>query len=117
MNKKIIFAGIVVIIAVVFFVYKQVTTETGTSFYANITDMFGTNTVVLGIPENDINHRGKFQFDIGDKKINILDVNGNKTDKENLKVGVLVRVTYKGDILEISPAIIQDVISVQIVEE
>ena len=67
--------------------------------------------------ESDINHRGKFQFDIGDEKINILDVNGNKTDKENLKVGVLVRVTYKGVILEISPAIIQDVISVQIVEE
>jgi hypothetical protein len=117
MNKKIILAGIVVIIALVFFVYKQVTTETETSFYARITDIFGTSAIVLGIPENDINHRGKFQFDIGDEKINILDVNGNKTDRVNLKVGVLVRVTYKGLVLEISPVIIQDVISVQIIEK
>jgi len=117
MKKKIILVGIVTIIAVVFFVFKQETTETETSFYANITDIFGTSAIVLGIPENDINHRGKFQFDIGDEKINILDVNGNKTDKVNLKVGVLVRVTYKGLVLETSPVIIQDVISLQIVEE
>ena len=116
MNKKIILAVIVVIIAVLFFIYKQVTTETETSFNANITDIFGPGVIVFGIPENDINHRGKFQFDISDEKINILDANGNKTDRVNLKVGVLVRVTYKGPVLESSPVIIQEVISVQIVE-
>lgn len=35
------------------------------TFYARITQKSQMHLIVEGIPENDVNHRGFFQFDVG----------------------------------------------------
>ena len=84
------------------------------TFYAVITQKSGDHLTVEGIPENDINHRGYFQFDLDDAK---LIWRNTKISPEDLDVGDLIAVTYTGSVLEISPAIIEHVLEVQLLED
>lgn len=84
------------------------------TFYAVITDKYESHLTVEGIPENDINHRGFFQFDVADAKLT-----WRYTDitVDDLDVGDLIAVTYTGSLLEISPAIIKNVLEIQLLDD
>ena len=84
------------------------------TFYAVIREKSGDHLVVEGIPENDINHRWSFRFGIEDAK---LTWQNTKITGDDLEVGDLIAVTYAGPVLEVSPAIIQNVLHVQLLDE
>jgi len=85
------------------------------TFYARITQKSQTHLIVEGIPENDINHRGFFQFDLGSAKLTSWRYTVITVD--DLDVGDLIAVTYTGTVLEISPAIIQNVLEIQLLDD
>jgi len=84
------------------------------TFYARIAQKSGDHLIVEGIPENDINHRGYFQFNVGDAKLT-----WRYTDitLDDLDEGDLIAVTYTGSVLEISPTIIQNVLEIQLLDD
>ncbi len=84
------------------------------TFYATITRKSGDHLIVEGIPENDINHRGQFQFDLAGAKLTwrYTDITADDLDE-----GDLIAITYTGPVLEISPAIIQNVLEIQLLED
>ena len=84
------------------------------TFYARITQKSQMHLIVEGIPENDVNHRGFFQLDVGNAKLT-----WRYTDitVDDLDVGDLIAVTYTGPVLEISPAIIQNVLEIQLLDD
>lgn len=84
------------------------------TFYAVITQKNGDHLIVEGIPENDINHRWSFQFDVAEAALT-----WRYTDitVEDLDVGDRIAVTYTGSVLEISPAIIENVLQIQLLED
>lgn len=84
------------------------------TFYARITQKSGDHLIVEGIPENDINHRWSFQFDVGGARLT-----WRYTDitMDDLDVGDLIAVTYSGEVLEISPAIIKNVLEIQLLDD
>ena len=85
------------------------------TFYATITQKSGDHLIVEGIPENDINHRWQFQFTLeGNVPITW---RGMELTMDDLDVGDLIAVTYTGSVLEISPAIIQNVLRIQLLED
>ena len=99
-----------------FFLGRLTAPETNSrTFYAHITRKNGDHLVVTGIPENDVNHRWEFQFSL---EGNIpITWRGEKLSAEDLREGDLIAVTYAGSVLEISPAIIQNVLSIQLLED
>ena len=84
------------------------------TFYAVITDKHESHLTVEGIPENDVNHRWHFQFDVGNAKLT-----WRYTDitVDDLDVGDLIAITYSGEVLEVSPAIIKNVLEIQLLED
>ena len=84
------------------------------TFYARITQKSGDHLIVEGIPENDVNHRWSFQFDAGSAKLT-----WRYTDitMDDLDVGDLIAITYTGEVLEISPAIIKNVLEIQLLDD
>lgn len=91
-----------------------------TSFYAHILVIDDSNSILVeGIPENDINHRGRFWISLKypDKKTSITDINGNPIDRGELGINLLVRVTYTGPVQEISPAVINEVLNITLMPE
>ena len=84
------------------------------TFYARITQKAGNHLIVEGIPENDVNHRGFFQFDVGSAR---LTWRHSDITADDLDVGDLIAVTYSGEVLEISPAIIQNVLEIQLLDD
>lgn len=85
------------------------------TFYARIAQKSGDHLIVEGIPENDINHRWSFQFTL-DEKVPIT-WRGTELTVEDLDEGDLIAVTYTGSVLEISPAVIQNVLAIQLLED
>ena len=84
------------------------------TFYARITQKSQTHLIVEGIPENDVNHRGFFQFDAESVKLT-----WRYTDitVDDLDMGDLIAVTYSGEVLEISPAVIKNVLEIQLLDD
>ena len=85
------------------------------TFYAHITRKSGNHLAVTGIPENDINHRWDFQFTL-EGKIPIT-WRGERLSAEDLEEGNLIAITYSGSVLEISPAVIQNVLRIQLLDD
>lgn len=85
------------------------------TFYATITQKSGNHLIVEGIPENDINHRWHFQFAV-EEKVPII-WRGVELTVDDLNEGDLIAITYTGPVLEISPAIIQNVRQIQLLED
>ena len=99
-----------------FFLGRVTAPETNSrTFYAHITRKNGDYFVVTGIPENDINHRWDFQFTL-DQKVPI-SWRGTVLTRDDLEEGDLIAVTYTGSVLEVSPAIIQNVLQLQLLED
>ena len=84
------------------------------TFYARITQISGDHLIVEGIPENDVNHRWSFQFSLEDAK---LTWRNTAITPDALDVGDLIAVTYTGSVLEISPAIIENVLEVKLLDD
>ncbi len=115
MKKMLVCVLILALTAGSFFLgrFTAPTTHSKT-FYAVITQKSGDHLIVEGIPENDINHRGFFQFDLEGVK---LTWRYTEISADDLDVGDLIAVTYTGPVLEISPAIIENVLEIQLLDD
>jgi len=119
MKKKylIIFIPILMLACLVagIFIGKAIFDKDEISFYVEIIKKLEDQNqeiiqfIVEGIPENDINHRGKYFLSEPKQKGAVQDIYGNAVSFSDLKVGYLVKITYNSDqlILAISPSIIE----------
>ena len=115
MKKILICLLVLSLMAGAFFLGRFTAPKTDSrTFYARITQKTGEYLIVEGIPENDINHRGWFQFDMENAKLSwcYTDITADDLDE-----GDLIAVTYTGTVLEISPAIIQNVLEIQLLDD
>ncbi|WP_394925773.1 hypothetical protein [uncultured Robinsoniella sp.] len=87
----------------------------GTTFYAVIDVIRDQNIWVSGLDVNDINSRGEFYFTIEDTTK--LQWRHTEISLSDLKAGNTISVTYTGLVLETSPAGIEDVIQVQLLDD
>ncbi|MBT9780008.1 hypothetical protein GPL15_26425 [Clostridium sp. MCC353] len=94
---------------------RSVKPVVGTTFYATIERKSADSIIAAGLEINDINSRGRFECRISDKTV--LDWRYTDISLEDLDEGDLVAVTYTGEVLEISPAVINDVLRVQLLED
>ena len=89
------------------------------TFYATITDISLTSDndyqlLVHGLDINDINHRGDFHFSVEDATILWHNI---EIDAADLDVGDNIAVTYTGDVLEIGPAILTQVLKIDLLDD
>ena len=87
----------------------------GTTFYAVIEEIRENRLLVQGLEINDINGRGTFELAVGDKTELIW--RGVPITVKDLRVGNTVSVTYIGEVLEISPAQVSDVLRIQLLDD
>ena len=90
------------------------------TFYAEITEISGTledgNTVtVKGLSVNDINYRGEFSFSVFGETS--LEWHNTPLDFSELEAGDIISVTYRGEIQEKSPAVINEVLRIQLLDD
>lgn len=83
----------------------------GITFPAVIRAADGSHFIVEGLPENDVNHMWAFQFSIDDTVP--VKENGKRISAADLVAGDVIEITYTGSVLEISPAIIEDIIAIE----
>lgn len=114
--KKILCIALVAVIAVGAFALGRVTAPAVDSktFYAVIEQTDGEHFVVSGLEVNDINHRWQFQFSLEDAPILW---RGTELTAAELDVGDTIAITYTGSVLEVSPAIIQTVLKVELLDD
>lgn len=120
MKKIICAAGVIILLAASAALgftagKKSVKPIIGTTFYGTIEQKDGERIIVEGLEINDINSRGRFDCQISDKTV--LDWRYTDISLEDLDEGDLVAVTYIGEVLEISPAVINEVLRVQLLED
>lgn len=85
------------------------------TFYAVIEKIDDRSLIVEGIAINDINFRGKFQLNISDDTK--LEWRYTDIKLSDLNIGDNISITFSGEIVEISPAIIQDVEKIQLLDD
>ena len=108
--KKIL--SLILILALALTISSLVGCKTlGVTFPAVIRYAGGNHFIVEGLPENDINHMWAFQFSIDDTVP--VKENGKKISATDLVAGDVIEITYTGSVLEISPAIIQNIIAIE----
>lgn len=88
---------------------------TGDTFYATIEEINGSRLLVKGLEVNDINSRGRFDFNV--TPATELEWRHTAIRLDDLQVGDRVSVTYVGDIQETEPAGITDVRKVKLLED
>ena len=116
MKKTVYILLVLALTAGTFFLGRVTAPQTNSvTFYAVITQKSGDHLIVEGIPENDINHRWQFQFTVKEKVPIIW--RGVELTVDDLNEGDLIAITYTGPVLEISPAIIQNVRQIQLLED
>ena len=86
----------------------------GKTFYAVIDDIRGGGLTVIGLDENDINHRGAFRFSMEEVPATWRSTDIMLTD---LQVGDVVAVTYTGFVQETDPAGLTDVRKVELLSD
>ena len=94
---------------------RSVQPVVGTTFYAVIEEIRENRLLVQGLEINDINGRGTFELAVGDKTELIW--RGVPITVKDLRVGNTVSVTYIGEVLEISPAQVSDVLRIQLLDD
>ena len=94
---------------------KTAVPVTGTTFYGVIDKIDGNYLTVSGLEVNDINSRGQFQFTVEEKTI--LEWRHVEIALTDLHAGDTISVTYTGDVMEISPAILNDVVKIQLLDD
>lgn len=112
-KKTIIFAAILVLVAVAAFLIGRLTANkdyswlpsvSGQTFYAKILEIDGNYFHVEGLEINDINHRGEFTFTVSEDTM--LEWRNTKLlmTSGDLDVGDLISITYSGSVQETYPA-------------
>ena len=101
--------------------YKEVIEElkenpqVAPAFYATIDDIDGDMIFITGLEMNDINHRGSYYFRI-DEDTSVKWNNSDITVNE-LQAGNVISVAYTGEVWEESPAYLEKVLAVTLLEE
>lgn len=85
------------------------------TFYAVITDISDSSITVQGMEINDINFRGGFTFPVTEETSYLW--RGTVISPKDLEVGDNVSITFTGLVQETSPAGIQEVLKVQLLED
>lgn len=93
---------------------RDVGITAGKTFYGVIDDIRGGDLTVIGLDENDINHRGAFRFSMGEVPATWRSTDITLTD---LQVGDVVAVTYTGFVQETNPAGLTDVRKVELLSD
>ncbi len=121
MTKK---TGIVSIqvIAVCFFVVlsfflgkKSVAVPSPETFYATIESINDRDFLVKGLDINDINHRAEFTFTVSNDTVLVWHYTNILIS--DFRVGQLVSITYSGGAYELSPAILESVEKIVILDD
>lgn len=86
------------------------------TFFAEVTDTSNNMLTVDGIDENDINYRGEFFVPIN-KRTTTLEWRGTEIEQSDINVGDMVAVKFYGDVLETSPAQIQTVLKITLLDD
>lgn len=120
MKKSILVAGLVLLLVTAAFAgflagRKSAVPVIGATFYAVIDKIDGNYLTVSGLEVNDINSRGRFQFAADENTI--LEWRLTKIDLTDLRVGDTISVTYTGSVMETSPAMLNDVVKVQLLDD
>lgn len=89
--------------------------ESCQSFYATITNISDDNITVEGMKINDINFRGEFMLDITESSR--IEWRGTELEISELEVGDNISILFKGLILDSSPALIRDVLRIQLLDD
>lgn len=85
------------------------------TFYATILEKYDSHLIVEGLEVNDINSRGQFQFNV-DESVE-LQWRYTQITLDDLDVGDTISITYTGSVMEISPAIISEVLEIQLLDD
>ena len=95
--------------------FKGLSASGGQTFYATIADLGDSYMTVRGIDENDINFRGDFRFNVDE----YTEIMWRYTDisLEDLEPGDRISVTFKGGVEETSPAGLEDVTQILLLED
>ena len=85
------------------------------TFYAVISDVEDGWFTVTGMEVNDINYRGRFCFSVDEETV----ILWRYTDLpvEELEAGDHIAVTFSGEVLESSPAILRQVVMLQLLDD
>lgn len=84
-------------------------------FYATITNISDDNITVEGMKINDINFRGKFILEITESSMIVW--RGTELEIFELEVGDNISILFKGLILDSNPALIEDVLRIQLLDD
>lgn len=87
----------------------------GKTFYAEIEEISENTILVKGLDVNSINFRSEFSLNIFQKPLFIW--NNTVIELSDLKVGNRISVTFSGDIEETSPAGINQVLRIELLED
>lgn len=93
---------------------RESETEVDT-FYASILEIEEGRLLVEGLSVNDINYRGQFRFTVGENTN--LEWRSTPMTLSDLKVGATISITYTGSVKESSPAIIDNVLKIQLLDD
>lgn len=85
------------------------------TFYATVSDIRDNAVTVTGMEVNDINFRGEFCFSVTEET----EITWRYTDISlgDLEVGDNVSITFTGEVMETSPAQIQGVEMIQLLDD
>ena len=85
------------------------------TFYAVITDISSSSITVQGMEINDINFRGRFTFPVMEETS--YQWRGTRISPKDLEEGNKISITFTGLVQETSPAWIQEVLKVQLLDD
>ncbi len=85
------------------------------TFYAVIDRTDGVHFQVTGLEVNDINHRWQFHFSLEGNTPIVW--RGTVLSAADLEVGDTIAITYTGAVLETSPAGIQTVLKIELLDD
>ena len=85
------------------------------TFYAAITDISDSSITVQGMEINDINFRGRFTFPVMEETSYLW--RGTRISPKDLEEGDNISITFTGLVRESSPAGIQEVLKVQLLDD
>lgn len=89
--------------------------EESQTFYASVSEIKEDTLWVKGLEINDINYRGEFTFPIKEETAFLW--RGTPINPEDLEPSDTISITFRGEVLESYPAIIQNVTKVQLLED
>ena len=85
------------------------------TFYAAITDISNSSITVQGMEINDINFRGRFTCPVMEETSYLW--RGTRISAKDLEEGDNISITFTGLVQETSPAGIQEVLKVQLLDD